>query len=309
MLRRREVVPHLNLMTSRFPRFAGFEMEPVEVIRDIIANTRGYGNAHAEIHRSAIAQCHRAYGRIYKELHLRREQSSPPCLVSVFSNKAFASGMYSLLIRQNDDKLPLALHLGIIVSAVASASSFIPKVVIYVWGCEFSSIVAAAHGSDQTSQKGVQYAPFRPTSPTSTSTENTVNACPLSPEMHHYIGRVGKSPKFRLPANGRKDIDVLIVSAENIAKLNHQTLQLLADSVKHRILVYGTSLVSVDKFHEILTSPSMNSRGKRFAHGGSDVFELKMNLVENCGVAMWERKNSVKMLYAPHAKEKYYSAK
>lgn len=293
VIRRREVVPHLEQFTTA-ARYSGFEMEPPDHIRSLISSSYpDFAANQNAIYSGAAAECDRAYFRIYNMYQIHREHISPPCLVAPFSRKGFPSGMYSVLIRQPDDKLPIGLHLGVLLSQVTAANHYLGNnAVIYVWGCEFSVFVAASHGADQTDSKKAVFAPFLVTAADSVSSPDArTSNCELADIITQFGGKMGTTFRYTIPlTSGNKEIDVLLVSAQNIAKLNRATLIKLGQSVKHRVVVWGTSLFSVKELHEILIA---------------DSFELKINLVQNAGAAMWERKSSMELMYVAEAKKKF----
>lgn len=129
--------------------------------------------------------------------------------------------------------------------------------------------------------------------------------CPtdMKHEINSYISTYDLVKRTKLPTKQRS-LHILVISGTNLKELmamkrakiylRNEILKSLIATVQHRLVVFGTWLISPKKmaeFHEILTSPEFD-------------FELKVKFDTHTGFAMWERRDSYELNYVPEAKRR-----
>lgn len=288
VIRRRSEPPAAQkwVLDVGYARYSGIEVEPAEGIEMLLRK----GSPSV----SPDALCDRAYADMYKFLGVAKEQISPPCHQAPgFTLRNHLTPLYNLLIAAKDKDLPIAPYLPLIASQVTAPLTLDPDAQVVVMGCEISVANAAMHGALQA-RKAPKFYPFAGYS--SSEKENECASDRLIKYLRKHSGDATVVADAKDIFGKPRSVDVLVLSAtalDNIGK-SDEHLAKVAAAVKHRVVVYGTNLVNIQKEAKYLTVED----------GGGDVFELRLGLERGVGLVMFERRFSTAYVYAPGARPK-----
>lgn len=191
---------------------------------------------------------------------------------------------------------------------------------VFIWGCELSVFISVTHGVSSMlghSEFGIPTLSFFP-SEYSAKNKNLLESyktvCAANAEIDEFLSQhmLRKSDAF--PFEKNKDVDILVISANILDEFSRNDpgkISELAGAVKRKVIIYGTSLVSLAVFDKTFTSRGLGKEGFFAGYNVEEVrhkmnnFELTSSFSSAVGLAVYERKRDLDVKWIPFAKKKF----